>query len=179
MPATLSLVSTLKALRQELPETLLKEANEIGDMLRDRVAFHTPVAKRIEPDTGRPLGESGHLKRSWRKVPAKREGEDRYSTGVETKVDYATYVNDGTRAHIIEPKAERRAHNRQAALRFWSNGELLFRRRVHHPGTRGRFMVQRGAMDVEREYPQRAEARFRILARQVEMRGEQDAKREP
>jgi hypothetical protein len=179
---TMSIVSTLKALREELPDALLKEIDEIGTMLTDRIAMHTPVGKQIDDETGREVGETGHLKRSWKKLPAKREGEDRYTSGSKNDTEYCSWVNDGTRAHIIEPKAERRARaaaeGRGVALRFWSKGEMMMRARVHHPGARGRFFVQKGAMDTEREWPERAEVRFSVLARKVEERGEQNARRE-
>ena len=41
----------------------------------------------------------------------------------------ARFIIEGTRAHIIEPRRAR-------ALRWETNGEVHFARRVHHPGTK-------------------------------------------
>lgn len=42
---------------------------------------------------------------------------------------YASFVRDGTRAHVIEARPPRKA------LRWESGGEVFYRRRVNHPGT--------------------------------------------
>lgn len=49
---------------------------------------------------------------------------------------YASFVENGTKPHMIEPK-------RKQALRFVQNGAVRFSRIVHHPGTTPRpFMAQ-------------------------------------
>jgi hypothetical protein len=42
---------------------------------------------------------------------------------------YARFVAEGTRAHVIRPRARK-------ALRFQMGGRTVFARRVNHPGTR-------------------------------------------
>jgi hypothetical protein len=59
------------------------------------------------------------------------------------------YVLNGTRPHVITPRREfssRRGKNgrrRRAVLRFEVGGEVLYRRRVFHPGTRANPFLQR------------------------------------
>lgn len=53
------------------------------------------------------------------------------SAVVETNVNYAPYVHDGTRPHIIRPR-------RRQALRFRVGGATVFATEVHHPGTSAR-----------------------------------------
>ena len=48
---------------------------------------------------------------------------------VGSPLDYAVFVERGTRPHIIKPKRAR-------ALRFEVGGEVVFARLVRHPGTK-------------------------------------------
>jgi HK97 gp10 family phage protein len=50
------------------------------------------------------------------------------SATIYAKAPYSAYVEFGTRPHPILPK-------RAKALRFEVDGEVVFARRVHHPGT--------------------------------------------
>jgi hypothetical protein len=49
---------------------------------------------------------------------------------------YGQYVIKGTRAHDIEPRANRGPRGRASALSFVWGGRRVFFRRVHHPGTK-------------------------------------------
>lgn len=50
---------------------------------------------------------------------------------VGTDVEYALYVHEGTKAHVIEPR-------NKSVLRFQvADGRVVFAQRVNHPGTRG------------------------------------------
>jgi HK97 gp10 family phage protein len=51
---------------------------------------------------------------------------------------YARFVENGTPPHDIKPK-------KAGALRFVLNGEVVFRRIVHHPGTAERPFMARAA----------------------------------
>lgn len=50
---------------------------------------------------------------------------------VIAKAKHASYVDQGTRPHVIQAR-------RAKALRFVMGGVVVFRRSVHHPGTRPR-----------------------------------------
>lgn len=50
------------------------------------------------------------------------------SAAIYAKAPYSAYVEFGTRPHLILPK-------RAKALRFEVDGEVVFARRVQHPGT--------------------------------------------
>lgn len=62
---------------------------------------------------------------------------------VFSDVEYAPYVNDGTRPHIIRPKNAK-------ALRFRVGGQVVYARVVHHPGTKARPFLDRALADVTR-----------------------------
>lgn len=62
---------------------------------------------------------------------------------VFSDVEYAPFVNDGTRPHIIRPKNAK-------ALRFRVNGQVVYARVVHHPGTKARPFLDRALSAVTR-----------------------------
>lgn len=169
-----SILATVRALQRQLPSASRDVAEHIGQQLVQRIAAHTPVAKRVDEQTGEEIGQSGRLKRAWRRGTCTHTARG-YTVPVINDCYYARWVNDGTRPHIIEPRADRRsaagAGGRTVALRFWSHGELMFRRRVKHPGTRGHHMVQKGAADVEREWLAGAEQRYEVAIRIAERQG--------
>lgn len=79
------------------------------------------LAKRYAPvETGR-LRASIRTERKW---TLRGPG---YTVG--SPLDYAWYVEDGTRPHDIRPK-------QAAALRFTVGGRVVFAKLVHHPGTK-------------------------------------------
>lgn len=57
------------------------------------------------------------------------------SIDVGPTVEYAPFVEYGTKPHIIFPRFRR-------ALRFTAGGETIFAKRVFHPGFPGRFFVR-------------------------------------
>lgn len=165
-----SMSATVSALKRTLPAATKDATEQIGDMLRDRIAYHTPVGKRFDPGTGEEQGESGHLKKEWKRGSVRKSGPGEYTVDVTNDVSYAPYVERGTKAHVIEAKAG-------MALRFWSRGELMFRRSVKHPAVMGRFMMTKGAADVEREWEERVKARFAVAFREAERDGQAGAER--
>lgn len=53
------------------------------------------------------------------------------------KIDYTAYENYGTRPHDITPRTKQ-------YLRFVTgDGQIVFAKRVHHPGTEGSFFIDR------------------------------------
>lgn len=65
----------------------------------------------------------------------------RGSVKVGSDLEYAGFVNDGTRPHIIRPR------NAQV-LRFRVGGRLVYAKVVHHPGTRARPFLDRALREV-------------------------------
>ena len=65
----------------------------------------------------------------------------RGSVKVGSDLEYAGFVNDGTRPHIIRPVRAR-------ALRFKVGGKTVFAKLVHHPGTRARPFLDRALREV-------------------------------
>lgn len=64
------------------------------------------------------------------------EGSNRNVIHLYSDVAFAKFVHDGTRAHIIRPKHAK-------FLRFEVDGEVVFAKKVHHPGYEGRHDWQK------------------------------------
>lgn len=89
---------------------------------------------------------TGRLAGSVRKLPPKRSS-DRHQTvsitiniGNSRLTPYLGYVLNGTPQHAILPIADRPNPH----LRFIYGGQVVFARRVLHPGTRANDFVSRG-----------------------------------
>jgi len=65
----------------------------------------------------------------------------RGSVKVGSDLEYAAFVNDGTRPHIIRPR-------RAQVLRFTVGGRTVFAKVVHHPGTRPYPFLDRALREV-------------------------------
>ena len=59
---------------------------------------------------------------------------------ITSNAHYASYIEKGTRPHIIRPV------NKQA-LRFRSGGKTVFAKQVHHPGTAAQYAMKRAYND--------------------------------
>ena len=75
--------------------------------------------------------KTGKLRRSIHPI-MKNVLEGQVSTGTE----YAKYVEEGTRPHVIVPK-------RAKVLAFKVGGSMVFARRVNHPGFAGRWYMKK------------------------------------
>lgn len=106
-----------------------RELTEAGRRVVNRAKILAPV------DTGR-------LRASIRMDPP-RLFTLRPSVTIGSDVEYAGFVNDGTRPHIIRPK------NKQV-LRFVVGGRVVYAKVVHHPGTRPRPFLDRALREVAR-----------------------------
>lgn len=71
----------------------------------------------------------GQYKRGW-KVRIE-EGTSKSKITFYSNIEWARYVHDGSRAHIIRPKYAR-------SLKFEKDGRIIFARKVNHPGYKGR-----------------------------------------
>lgn len=60
---------------------------------------------------------------------------------VYTNVNYAPYVENGTRPHVIRPKTKK-------ALRFKVGGSFVIVAKVNHPGTRPQPFLGRAVREV-------------------------------
>ena len=89
-----------------------------------------------------PRGKTDKL---WRSIH-KTVGPD--GATVKPEVDYAIYVEKGTRPHMIFPVRAR-------ALRFEIGGKIIFSAYVKHPGTQPNPFMARTATAVRRNIPMR------------------------
>lgn len=84
---------------------------------------------------------TGNLGRSIEEDPIRFVGPFRVETGVTAKANYARFVHDGTRPHVIRPR-------NATVLAFPIDGRMVFARSVNHPGTRARPFLLNAARDV-------------------------------
>ena len=101
--------------------------NERATQVLNRAKVLAPV------DTGR-LRASG-------KIQSAGFFSFRPKATVTFDTDYAAFVNDGTRPHIIRPRNAR-------ALRFVVGGQVVYAKVVHHPGTRPNPFLDRALREV-------------------------------
>lgn len=94
--------------------------------VRNRADFLTPV------DTGN-LRRNNQVRLSERGLIVTGE--------VYNSAQYAGFVHDGTRPHVIRPR-------RRKALRFVIDGQVVIVAKVNHPGTRGRPWLKRALEEV-------------------------------
>ncbi|ADD81130.1 gp25 [Rhodococcus phage ReqiPine5] len=88
--------------------------------------------------------KTGNLGRSIQEDPIKATGPFSVSGGVTANTNYAASVHDGTRPHVIRPKAGKKA------LKFNVGGRTVFAKKVNHPGTRPRPFLKNAAETVIR-----------------------------
>lgn len=84
---------------------------------------------------------TGHLGQSIGEGPITFTGPRTVHGSVHVNADYAVYVHEGTRAHVIGPR-------RAKALRFQIGGRTVFAKLVRHPGTRARPFLRNAAHRV-------------------------------
>lgn len=81
---------------------------------------------------------TGNLGRTIGEGPIVFTGPRTVHGSVDATADYALYVHEGTRAHVIRPvKAQ--------ALRFQIGGRTVFAKLVRHPGTKARPFLRNAA----------------------------------
>ena len=115
-------------LRRAIRGASMSELRQVGPRVVNRAKILAPV------DTGRLRAAIGPPKysRTWTLRPR---------VTIEVNVDYASFVHDGTRPHVIRPRNAR-------ALRFMVGGQVVYARVVHHPGTRARPFLDRAVREV-------------------------------
>lgn len=89
----------------------------------------------------------GHHRMRVKPMATKVTGE------VYNDAQYAAAVHDGSRPHVIMGRRARRPTRKRRqrgpkTLRFVVGGMVLYRRRVNHPGSRGRPWLRDAAMKV-------------------------------
>jgi hypothetical protein len=142
VPVHGSVAKVLKRQRRQLARFMYDSAETAGEMGVDTVQHYTPIGRIIDPATGQDKGESGALRDHMEPIKVTRHG-DAWHTGVRNELVYTSWVNDGTKAHIIRGRMY---------LAFWTAGQLVITRRVKHPGFSGAHMFQHGLRDLDIEF---------------------------
>lgn len=106
----------------------MSELRVTGPRVLNRAKILCPV------DTGRLRASlKGKLGRTWTLRP-------QYT--IESNVEYAVYVNDGTRPHRITPKRA------GGVLRFTVGNRVVYARYVNHPGTAAKPFLDRALREA-------------------------------
>jgi hypothetical protein len=108
-------------------------ASVYRDMLRRGIRVQNGARRRVNVDTGR-LRSSINVE-----GPVVRGGGAGVRVG--TNVEYAIYVHEGTRPHLIRPQA-------RTVLRFQAGGGTVYARWALHPGTRGNPFLRDALTDA-------------------------------
>jgi HK97 gp10 family phage protein len=114
-----------------------------------RMAMHLVMDMAVVTAKREAPVRSGHLSQSLRSRPVTGSFFDGgVEGGIQSPLPYASYVEDGTRPHLIEPRFRK-------ALR-WPAGAsgFAFAQRVRHPGTDPNPFMDRAVKAVEREAEQ-------------------------
>jgi len=98
----------------------------------DRRMFKVQVGaeQRVRVRTGTLLATIRRNSTKFRRLPAVEV------TAGRARMRYTMFEHDGTAPHIIVAR-------RRKTLRFMVGGQVIFRRRVRHPGTQGTFFLTR------------------------------------
>lgn len=134
-------------------EPLIRTARRIVDRCADRLLALTRELTPVADPDGAPTGEwllargrePGSLRRSWERTTVIGDAEG-FRAEVLTRDPVAPFVEYPTSPHVIRPRKP------DGWLRFWVNGRLVFAKVVHHPGTRGSFMLHRAAAELRGEF---------------------------
>lgn len=150
MSVTGSFARELRSRERGMPAFMRAEARLATDQLVDECAQRTPVGRIVDPATGRDLGPSGNLRAAWRGKRPVKAGNSYIAVALNPE-KYASYVNDGTKAHIISGNLN---------LAFWTAAQLVIVRRVRHPGAPGHFMAEQGQAAVDAGWAAQADPRL-------------------
>ena len=146
----------VKWLRGKKPSDLLDEkqqemktfavpviASRLTDNVEDKVVKYTPVGVEWNPPHAKVQTPSpaGKLKKSWKKSSAGKMLRGAHVRAVWTDVEYAPYVEYGTRPHPIRAKDAQ-------ALVYYDNGGKQGAKVVQHPGTRPVYMLTRAVSET-------------------------------
>lgn len=116
------------AIGRVIRQASMRELRVVAPQVVNRAKILAPV------DTGRLRAAIGPPQYS-------RTLTFRAQATINVNVDYAKFVHDGTRPHIIRPR-------RAQALRFTVGSQVVYARVVRHPGTRARPFLDRALREV-------------------------------
>lgn len=140
--------------------------DDLGKEAVARTAELTPRSEPLEGEDDNPR----HLADSWTQARTRRAG-DVYTTGAQTRVAYAPFVEYDTRPHIIRARPG-------ATLAFrGASGHTIFAASVQHPGTTGAHMALRGAVAASEALPRIARPHIEQMRRELEDNARRDRER--
>lgn len=116
------------ALNRTITNASRRELTEAGRQVVQRAKVLAPV-------------RTGRLRSSIKAEPP-RIFSLRGSLTIGSNVEYAGFVNDGTRPHRITPRRS------GGVLRFVVGGRVVYARVVNHPGTRARPFLDQALREV-------------------------------
>lgn len=144
-----------------------KAVDDVTASLEKQAVENTPVAVLSPGETVAERGRApGTMKRRWKRGRLRRRAPDHWSREVFNDDPRSVYVEYDTKPHIIKPRPEtiarqqaaRRGSGEDVAAAFGgvlrirnSAGQVIFPPEVHHPGTRGQYMMRRAAIETQRK----------------------------
>ncbi len=117
-------------------------ADDFEEEVIDRMLELTGFALQGELKREAPGGKTGDLRK--RISAPRRIGGSAFA--IDFGVDYWTFVNFGTKPHIIRPR-------RASVLRFEKEGAIVFAKVVRHPGTKANPFVDRAIDNMFEHLP--------------------------
>jgi hypothetical protein len=147
----MAIVLSLDAIHRAHEKLLSKTAAAVVLELADAGKFAVDYVKAHPTFTPR----TGHLQAKTDWVPYRGK-----AIKIQNRAKYATFVEAGTRPHVIRPRMGTNA------LRFMVRGKVVFAKRVNHPGTRPRKFLYRATVAAGRILNQGLANRLDRIARE-------------
>lgn len=115
-----------QAVRAELTRLTRRPVADVADQVVAQAKLNAPV-------------QTGYLRNSIRKVPTFNARGPAFR--VEATANYAPFVEEDTRPHVIRPR-----HGK--VLKFRIGGRVVYAKIVHHPGTKGQHFLAKAVRTV-------------------------------
>lgn len=146
----------MAALYNEVIPYIKTSQRQLARWALDRVKEYTPISKS-------PYGSSSTIRDAW--TMAEPDEQDPVAVftihNIYRRMDVVEFFEYGTRPHIIRPVRAR-------ALHFMTyEGDEVWSKLVHHPGTPAYHMVERAGRDVELKLDQYIEGTFAMVDRML------------
>lgn len=157
-------------LEDQVPRLLHRLAEEGGSQMTTNVRYHTPVGHHQFREHYIPGTLLASIHQKLVVVVPTAHGLA-YESGTETDVEYAPYVENGTGLWgPARAKYEIRPKNPDGWLRFHdASGNVIFAKRVMHPGSPGSHMFARGTAKTEEEFHNWAREIVRDWENEIEL----------
>lgn len=149
---------------RQIKDLCFELADDGGDHMTDDIREFTPVGKRPFEEDYVPGALLKSITKKITVVTLDPFHGIVYKSGTYTDLDYSVYVENGTGLWgPARAKYEIRPKNPNGWLRFHDEyGNVIFAKRVMHPGSPGAHMFARGAAKTEAEFHEWAQRKVDV-----------------